>query len=111
MRSVAVCLLVGLVLFPACAGSEKEVIAPPEGKEGPFGLALELDDGAGLTWRDQPNEFAYLVAGTVKYGSPCDLVDQGVRGTGQDGLDNVLPLDSTRFELPPPDDERLTLAL
>ncbi len=51
------------------------------------------------------------MAGTVKYGPPCDLVDQGVRGTEQHGLDNVLPPDTTRYELPPPDDERLTLVL
>jgi hypothetical protein len=105
------CLLIGLALFPACGGSGKEVIASPEGKEGPFGLALEMGDEVVLTWRDQPDEFAYRVVGSVKYGPPCEIVREGVRGTEQLGFDKVLPPDTTRYVLPPPDDERLTLVL
>ena len=112
MRRTALLVVAGasLALF-ACGGGDREVIGPAPEKEDSFALALELDGGAALTWRDQPDEFAYRVAGTVKYGPPCELVEQGVLGTEQHGLDNVLPPDTTRYDLPSPDDERLTVVL
>ena len=94
-------------------GEEASGFVPPEEKAGPLRLRLGLEDGlVVLKWDDIGDEAAYYqVEGSVKYGPPCELIEQGIRMSEQLELKEELPADSVEFAIPKPADERLSVTL
>ncbi len=90
---------------------ETSGFVPPEEKAGPLRLRLSFGDGLILKWDDLRDEAGYTVEGSVKYGPPCELVEQGFQTTEEFEFNRQLAADAVEFAIPKPVDERLSVTL
>ena len=82
---------------PVSAGDEKE---------GPLELGWAED--VGFQWKDYEGEVAYRVSGYVAFLPPPSCGPNRLFSSERVEFDEELPADTTRFQLPPRKDERLT---
>ncbi len=91
---------------------ETSGFVPPEEKAGPLRLRLSPEDGLVLLrWDDAGDEAGYTVEGSVKYGPPCELVEQGLQATEEFEFNRQLAADAVEFVIPRPVDKRLSVTL
>jgi hypothetical protein len=110
---IAFVLLVGLALAAGCGDSGGAMVVAPEKIQGPLALRLEIDvdGGATLRWEDQDSESGYRIAGSVRYGPSCEVVEEGVTEIYERSLNTELAADATELAFPRPADERLSVLL